>query len=185
MDGSQQGAPQRILSAVERAASGHSRHAEAYRGDEDRPVESFAVLLAVYLTLVVVLGAVVRARGRELPERVTLEDLALVSVATHKVSRLVTKDPVTSPLRAPFARFAGRSADAELTEEVRGTGMRKAIGELVTCPFCVGQWVATALVYGLVLAPRATRLVAATFTALTASDFLHYLYSQAQQAVES
>jgi Protein of unknown function (DUF1360) len=79
-------------------------------------------------------------------------------VATHKCARLLAKDPVTSPPRAPFTAFKGTSAPAELQEEPRGTGLRKAVGELIVCPFRVGQWVATGFVSGLVLRPRATRL---------------------------
>jgi len=79
---------------------------------------------------------------------------------------------VTSPLRAPFTRFSGTSAEAELDKEVRGTGMRNALGELVTCPSCVGQWVATAGVFGLIAAPRATRAVASVFIVLAAASRL-------------
>ena len=107
--------------------------------------------------------------------------MLLAGVATHKVARLITKASVTSPLRAPFTRFAGTSGPAELAEEVRGTGLRKAVGELVTCPFCVGEWVATGLTAGLVLAPRATRAVAAVFVELTIADFLQLAYAAAQQ----
>ncbi|MFD7922153.1 DUF1360 domain-containing protein [Streptomyces sp. NPDC059740] len=44
----------------------------------------------------------------------------LLAAATHKLSRLVAKDPITSPLRAPFTRYQGTSAPSELAEEVRG-----------------------------------------------------------------
>src|SRR5205807_1092615 len=81
-----------------------------------------------------------------------------------KLSRRLAKDPVTSPIRAPFTRATGVSGPAELAEEVQGGGLRRAVGELLTCPFCLDQWVATAFVCGLTVAPRATRLVAATFT---------------------
>jgi hypothetical protein len=67
-----------------------------------------------------------------------------------------------------------------LVEEVRGTGRRKALGELLTCPFCLGQWVATGLVFGLVLAPRVTRLVGVLFTSLTAADVLQLGYDKLQ-----
>jgi Protein of unknown function (DUF1360) len=127
-------------------------------------------------------GVLARSLGRRLPERIETRDLALLGVATHKISRLVAKDPVTSPLRAPFTRFAGQSGEAELDEEVRGTGMRKAVGELVTCPFCVGQWAATGLALGFLLAPRATRWTASVFTGLAAADFLQLGYAAAQQA---
>src|SRR5438034_11399668 len=103
------------------------------------------------------MAAFVAVRGRRLPDRLTWSDLALIAVATHKLSRQLAKDPVTSPLRAAFTRYTGTSGEAEVAEEVRGRGMRKALGELVTCPFCLGQWVATVGVFGLLVAPRPTR----------------------------
>jgi hypothetical protein len=62
--------------------------------------------------------------------------------------------------------------------------MRLALGELLSCPFCVGQWVAAGFIYGLVFAPRVTRLVASIFAILTLSDFLHYAYEAAQQRAQ-
>lgn len=129
------------------------REETAYRQGEDRPVRPFVAIMAAYGGLVGI--GTVAARRKGLPAAVGVGDLALVSVATHKLSRLLAKDPVTSPLRAPFTTFEGTSVEAELQEEVRGSGTRKAMGELVTCPFCLGQWVATGFVFGLVFAPRA------------------------------
>jgi Protein of unknown function (DUF1360) len=154
--------------------------ARAYAPQEDRPLASFLGLMAAYGTVVVAGAGALRRRGVRLPDRIELTDVALISVATHKVARLLAKDPITSPLRAPFTRFAGTSGDAELKEEVRGTGPRKAIGELVTCPFCLGQWVATGFVFGLITQPRATRAVASVFTVLAASDFLQHAYAHVQ-----
>jgi hypothetical protein len=107
----------------------------------------------------------------------------LCAGATHRLSRLVAKDPVTSPLRAPFARFEGTTGPAELDEDVRGTGPRKAVGELLTCPFCTGLWIATGLAAGLVFAPRATRLAAGALTSTALADLLHFARVRAQQAV--
>jgi hypothetical protein len=73
------------------------------------------------------------------------------------VSRRITKDSVTSPFRAPFAEVRGPEGLGEVKQRVRGRGLRRAIGELVTCPFCVGQWVATAFVFGLVFARTNSR----------------------------
>ena len=157
------------------------REKEEYAGGEERPLGSYAALMGVYALVVAAFAAFLRLTGRKLPERVALSDLALAAVATHKVSRRVAKDPVTSPLRAPFTRFAGTTGPAELKEEVRGTGLRKAVGELITCPFCLSQWVATAFMFGYVVAPRVTRLAAATFGALAGADFLQFAYSAAEQ----
>lgn len=153
----------------------------AYTGGEERPLGSLGVIMGVYGAAVFAAGALVRRSGRPLPDRVGAGDLALITVATHKLSRLVAKDPVFSPLRAPFTTFSGTSGEAELAEEVRGTGARKAVGELVTCPFCVAQWVATGFAFGLVVAPRATRLAAGVFAAVAGADFLQLAYAAAQQ----
>lgn len=38
--------------------------------------------------------------------------------------------------------------------------MRRAVGQLLTCPYCIGQWVAGGFTLGLVAAPRPTLLAA-------------------------
>ena len=154
---------------------------EAYAQGEDRPLASYGATMAIYSLVVAGLALVVRRSGRSLPERLGVGDVTLISVATHKISRMVAKDPITSPLRAPFTSFKGTSGESELAEEVRGTGARHALGELLTCPFCLGQWTATGLVFGLVLAPRATRLFATLFTSLTVADLLQFAYDKVQQ----
>jgi hypothetical protein len=152
----------------------------SYAGDEERPLGSFLGLMATYGAVVLAGTAVVRARNRPLPERPAAADLALIAVATHKVARLLAKDPVTAPFRAPFTQFEGQSGEAEVSEEVVGTGPRKAVGELLTCPFCLDQWVATGWVFALLLAPRATRFAAGGFTAVAAADALQFGYDALQ-----
>ncbi len=157
--------------------------AAAYRAGADRPLGPFVGLMGVYGTLAAAGAALVWRKGA--PEGVRWGDLVLITIATHKLSRLLAKDPVTSPLRAPFARFEGQEGPAELKEEVRGTGVQKAVGELVTCPFCLAQWVATAFLLGLALAPRATRMAAAVFTAVTGADVLQLAYAALEEKTGS
>lgn len=145
---------------------------------------SFLAIMGVYLAGVGGLGVLLRRRGHVLPERVGLADLALVTVATHKLSRLLAKDPVTSPLRAPFTRFAGTSGPAELQEKVRGSGFRRAVGALVTCPFCLAVWVATGFGFSLLFAPKATRFAASILTAVAGADVLHLAYGALEQKAE-
>jgi hypothetical protein len=67
-------------------------------------------------------------------------------------------------------------------EEVRGTGLRHAVGELLTCPFCMSHWIATGFGIGAVVAPRATRLVASVFSMEAAADFLQFAHAGAEQS---
>jgi hypothetical protein len=142
---------------------------QGYSADP-KPLKSYAVLVGTF-NLALGAGLLVQ---RGLPERSSISDVLLLGVATHKYSRLVTRDRVTSVLRAPFVRYQRDAGPGEVEEEARGEGLRRAIGELVTCPYCVGLWIATALGFGLAWEPRRTRFVLNVGTALAISDFLHH-----------
>jgi hypothetical protein len=145
------------------------------------PLFVYSVLMAIFNSLFAAGLLLARRRGRELPERPAAGDIVLVGIASHKVSRLIGKDKVTSPLRAPFTELEGSGGPGELEERSRGTGARKALGELLICPYCLGLWAVAAFTIGLLFAPRLTRLIAAVFTALTASDFLQIAYKAAEE----
>jgi len=95
-----------------------------------------------------------------------------MAAGTQKLSRLIAKDRVTSFLRSPFTRYTGEAGPSEVEEEPRGAGLQLAVGELLVCPYCIGQWVAAAFVGGYVADPKTTRVVASVFAVLGASDFL-------------
>jgi Protein of unknown function (DUF1360) len=156
--------------------------AEGYAPPSDRPpLLSYAMFMGLFGTLFGTGLLAAKRRGRELPERIATADLLLVGVASHKLSRLIGKDKVTSPLRAPFTELEGAGGPGELEERSRGTGARKAIGELLICPYCLGLWVVAGFAIGLLFAPRLTRYLAAVFTALTLSDFLQIAYKAAEE----
>lgn len=164
-------------------------HARAVRTEyshgEHRPLGGYAGTLAVYTASAGLSALLYRLAGRRLPDRLRPGDLALAAVATGKMARLLAKDPVTSPLRAPFTRYEGQSAPAELAEEVRGVGARKTVGELLTCPFCNGQWVASGFVAGLLVAPRPTRALAGLFAVAAGADLYQHLYALVEQLSEN
>lgn len=164
-----------------RAPDPVAREWDAYRHGEDRPLGGYVVTLATYTALAGGLAAWTRRRGR-LPGRTDYGQLAMFGVATHKLSRMIAKDPVTSPLRAFFTRFEGTSGPAELSEAVRGHGLKHAAGELLTCPFCLAQWIATGFVFGSALAPRMTRVAAEVMSAVALSDLLQFVYGRAERS---
>ena len=148
-----------------------------YSEPEERPP------FAAYATFALVFngalaGAVAAAKrgGRDLPERVEVQDLVLIGAASYKLSRLVAKKKITSFVRAPFTELEGKGGPAELEEKARGRGLRRAVGELLTCPYCLGLWASGAFHTGLLFAPRATRFSASVLTAMTISDFLQIAY---------
>ena len=155
--------------------------AAGYAEPEKRPpFLPYLAFMSIFGSLLGAALAIAKRQGRELPERVSGGQLLLLGTAAHKVSRIVSKDKVTSPLRAPFTELQGKGGPAELEERSRGTGARKAIGELLICPFCLGLWVIAAFSVGLLFAPRVTRFIASLFAALTISDFLQIAYKAAE-----
>lgn len=154
---------------------------DAYAGEESRPLQGYLGALCSYAALVGVATAVGRSMRTRLPERLSFGDTMLLALATHKASRLITKASITSVLRAPFTRYVEPAGVAEVKEAARGQGAQHAVGELLTCPFCSGAWVAGVFTAGLVLTPKATRLAMTALSAVAASDWLHLGYEIAKK----
>jgi hypothetical protein len=175
-----------VIADVKSRAAGLARaEKKSYSGDAERPLGGYLAAMGAYAAVTGTLALAARLTRRQIPGGLGTKDLLLSAVATHKLSRLITKDPVTSPLRAPFTRYQGQSGPAELKEEVRGTGVRKTVGELITCPFCIDMWVATGLVAGFVFLPRTTRLAADTLAVLAGADLLQFGYSLVEEKEQS
>lgn len=143
---------------------------------QQRPLAAYAVLAA---TFAAGFGAFVASRRGNggLPERIPPTDVVLLGVATHKLSRLIAKDKIAAFVRAPFAepRAAG-AVPGEVEDRAKGDGLQSAVGQLLTCPHCLSMWIAAGFAGGLVVAPRETRLLAATLSTATLSDFLQAGY---------
>lgn len=144
-----------------------------YSPDKPIAMSGHAALTAVYNGSVAAFVLAQLRSGQPLPERLPAGDLVLLSIGTYKLSRLVAKDRIMSFLRAPFTRFQDESErPGELVESPRGGGLRHAVGELLVCPYCLGQWVGTAFLITYIREPRLARTIAAAFTVVAGSDLL-------------
>ena len=154
-----------------------------YASEEERPpLASYATLAGGFSCGLAAFFVLRRQRGKGLPEQLALQDIGLVAGASFALSRLVTKKKVTAFLRAPFTEYQGKGdAPGELEERPRGEGAKRAIGELLICPYCLGLWVVAGFSVGLIFAPRVTRFVASLFSALTISDFFQIAYKAAEE----
>jgi hypothetical protein len=144
---------------------------------------SYAVLVLTYLSFLIPLLALADRRGR-LARRPSAAHIVVFGVATHKLSRILSRGKVASFARAPFTEYEEASHLAEVNERPRGRGLRRAVGELLTCPFCIGMWISGAFTVGNAFAPGVTLAGAAVLNSLTLSDFLHLAYVRAARATE-
>lgn len=147
-----------------------------HRHEDPRPLKSYAVMLGMYAGLTGASVYALRNRGDRV-KRLGAVELATLGLATQHLTRLISKDAVTAPLRAPFTEFEGAAGEGEVNERVTGTGLKHAIGELLACPFCLGQWAATGLVAGSVAAPRLGTAAVTTLAAAQLSDYLQLAYA--------
>ena len=88
-----------MTDTAERALRVAEHAVHDYAPGQERPLLDHAALAGVYGAAVAGLSLVVKRRVKRLPDRIPAADLALLSVATHKLSRLLTKDAVTAPPR--------------------------------------------------------------------------------------
>ena len=133
-----------------------------------KPVD-YAALSAGYGAL---MGALVLG-ARERPEPLLREELPALGLATFALAKLVAKEKVESWVREPFV---------EETPEGRrpkGTRLRYAVGELLTCTRCVGAWSSLALVGLRVTRPREARVVTAVLATSALNDFMQTGFSWA------
>ena len=108
------------------------RQLAAGYGRADAPLAAYAGLVGLFSAGFAGFLVVAKGTGRPIPNRMSLADIVLLGVATHKLSRLLSKDLVTSFLRAPLAEYQGPGSPGEADETPRGTGWRLALGELIT-----------------------------------------------------
>jgi len=148
-----------------------------YSPSARQPLAGYLVASGTYLTLVAAATLFARRRRREGAERPAAVDVVLLAVATHKASRLVSRDAVTSFFRAPLTRFEGPAGEAEVKESVRIGGEWRALGELLSCPFCLDAWLGTFFGLGLFFAPVPTRWAASVLAAEAGADYLNLAYN--------
>jgi hypothetical protein len=110
------------------------------------------------------LGAVLVAARDKGDEPVRPAEVPALGLATFALSKLVAKEKVDAWVREPFVE---EHPDGR---RPKGTGLRYAVGELLTCTRCVGVWSALGLTALRVTRPREARVVNAVLGASAIND---------------
>lgn len=113
---------------------------------------------ALKLTLIATFLSAAGLAGRQ-PPRVGTLDVALMGLASHRIGRMIAFERVAAPIREPFTATVPHESGADETVVARGRGVRWVLGELLSCPICVGTWAALGLAIGMSLLPGPTRFV--------------------------
>jgi hypothetical protein len=128
-----------------------------------KPVD-YAALSAGYGAL---LGALVLGARERPGERGDLRgEIPALGLASFALSKLIAKEKVESWVREPFVEETPQGG------RPKGTRLRYAVGELLTCTRCVGAWSSLGLVALRVTRPREARVVTAVLATSALNDFL-------------
>ena len=137
-------------------------------GKERPPYGSYAALVAAYSGGLVAAGVLARELGRRAATNTAL-DFAVLAAANFKAARTISRDKVASFVREPFVEGEAYTGEGETPA---GDGVKRAIGELVTCTRCIGTWTAAGLTSIQIVAPEFGRVLTWSLAAAAANDFL-------------
>lgn len=84
----------------------------------------------------------------------TVTDFVLVVLATHRLIRLFVYDAITKFLREQFYN-AEVNKRGEVTLYKPAGGPRRTLADLMSCPWCLGVWLAATVVFFYALTPYA------------------------------
>ena len=128
----------------------------------------YAALEAVFLSGL--LGVIGLARRQERAGGGAIErsDLPVLAIATFALADMLAKEKVSTWLREPFVHEGADHKPAA----PEGSGIRYAIGELLTCTRCVGTWSALALVGLWTASPAAGRITTSVLGLAGTNDLL-------------
>ena len=146
-------------------------------------LRDYAVLSSVYGATLG--GIAVLAKRQQRPaEPMPAGELLWGAAAVFGLAQPLVHEKVESWLRAPFVREIGEE-QADAQHEPRGTGLRYAVGELVSCSRCSGAWIALGLTGLHIAAPGTARVVTRAFALSGANDFLESGFSLLRECANS
>jgi hypothetical protein len=116
-----------------------------------------------------ILAALLRAAARGGNDAPSPAELPVLGLATFAVTKALAKEKVGVWAREPLVDEDDDDGD----RRPRGRGLRYVLGELVTCPRCLGTWGSLGLVGLRVARPREGRIVAAVLATAALNDVTH------------
>jgi hypothetical protein len=128
--------------------------------------QDYAALNAVFAALLAGAAYAARERTRE-SDPITTRELAVTGAATFALAKVIAKERIGTWMREPFV-----DEEDGRRPRPRGTRLRHAVGELVTCTRCVGAWSALGLVGLRLASPPTGRVVNDVLAASAMNDWL-------------
>src|SRR3954463_11158396 len=137
---------------------------EQRRDDTPTTASDYLAVNAVYGALAATV--LFSTRKQYARDPISGRELLPISAATFALSKLIAREKIASWMREPFVALDHGERGP------RGRGLRRVVGELVTCTRCVGAWSALGIVGLRLSAPDSGRIVTNVLAASAANDWL-------------
>jgi hypothetical protein len=137
---------------------------EQRRDDTPTTASDYLAVNAVYGALVATV--LFSTRKQYARDPISGRELVPISVATFALSKVIAREKIGSWMREPFVEMDHGE------RKPRGRGLRRVVGELVTCTRCVGAWSALGIVGLRLAAPDSGRIVTNVLAASAGNDWL-------------
>ena len=112
---------------------------------------------------------------------ITVFEFILLSLATFRITRLIVFDTIITFIRKPFHEIIEEVNDDGTTAtylQIKGTGIKFWIGELLSCYWCVGVWVAAILLTSYIFLPIATSVIVYIFAIAAVASIVEAIISK-------
>ena len=109
-------------------------------------------VFSVFFIILIILGAIILETESRIPlSDLSVVDYVLITLATWRLTRLFVYDAITKFFREQFLDVVkvGRGYRLEKPK----TGPRRAIADLLSCPWCFGLWTAGLVTFFYLLTP--------------------------------
>ena len=137
---------------------------EQRRDDTPTSASDYLAVNAVYGALIATV--LFSARKQNARDPIAAHELVPISAATFALSKVIAREKIGTWMREPFVELDHGE------RKPRGRGVRRVVGELVTCTRCVGAWSALGIVGLRLVAPDSGRIVTNVLAASAGNDWL-------------
>ena len=111
------------------------------------------VFTAFFAVLVVMGSIILQTEGYRPLEEFELLDFILITLATFRLIRLFVYDAITKWFREQF--WDAKTVEKQIVLHKPPSGPRRTLADLLSCPWCIGLWVAATLTFFYSLTPYA------------------------------
>ena len=127
-------------------------------------------IFGLLFVILVTMGVIILDTEAYKPyDELTVFDVLLVALASHRLIRLFVYDAVTKWFREQF--YDAKVLKTKITLQKPATGPRRTVVELLSCPWCAGVWITALVTFCYLLTPLAYYPVLLLAVASLASTF--------------